>query len=129
MQSISITPRSAEPTVSMTQNAAGKVAELLEREGEEGLALIENNADTVLAPWGTSLCAIRTLTGSVSSKNPPPKAHRIKETIPSVIRNPSSRGTNRTLERQMMALPPSRSVQTPPRKPATPPTNRNRART
>ena len=39
MQSISITPRSAEPMVTMTQNAAGKVAELLEREGEEGLVL------------------------------------------------------------------------------------------
>lgn len=39
MQGISITPRNAEPAVSMTDAAAAKVFELLEREGDTSLAL------------------------------------------------------------------------------------------
>ncbi len=39
MQSLSITPRSAEPTVTMTEAAAGKVAELLAREDDQTLVL------------------------------------------------------------------------------------------
>lgn len=39
MQSISITPRSAEPTVSLTDPAVAKVTELLEREGDPSLVL------------------------------------------------------------------------------------------
>jgi iron-sulfur cluster assembly accessory protein len=39
MQSISITPRSAEPTVTLTGSAAAKVAELMAREQEQDLVL------------------------------------------------------------------------------------------
>jgi iron-sulfur cluster assembly protein/iron-sulfur cluster insertion protein len=39
MQPISITPRSAGPTVLLTDSAVGKVAELLEREGDPSLVL------------------------------------------------------------------------------------------
>jgi iron-sulfur cluster assembly protein/iron-sulfur cluster insertion protein len=39
MQSISITPRSAEPKVVLTSAAAEKVAELIAKEGDESLAL------------------------------------------------------------------------------------------
>jgi iron-sulfur cluster assembly protein/iron-sulfur cluster insertion protein len=39
MQSISISPRSAGPTVSLTDSAVGKVTELLEREGDPSLVL------------------------------------------------------------------------------------------
>ena len=39
MQPISITPRDAQPTVTLTGAAAAKVAELMSREGEEDLAL------------------------------------------------------------------------------------------
>lgn len=39
MQPISITPRSAEPRVTLTPAAAAKVAELIAREDEQGLVL------------------------------------------------------------------------------------------
>lgn len=39
MQSISITPRSAAPKVTLTSSAAAKVAELIDREGDESLVL------------------------------------------------------------------------------------------
>lgn len=39
MQSISITPRKAEPRVTLTDAAASKVAELIEREGDPSLVL------------------------------------------------------------------------------------------
>jgi iron-sulfur cluster assembly protein/iron-sulfur cluster insertion protein len=39
MQQISITPRQAEPQVTLTDNAATKVAELIEREGDTDLVL------------------------------------------------------------------------------------------
>jgi len=39
MQSISITPRGSGPTVTLTDAAAAKVAELMAREGEMGLVL------------------------------------------------------------------------------------------
>jgi iron-sulfur cluster assembly accessory protein len=39
LQSISITPRSAQPKVTLTSDAASKVAELIEKEGDENLAL------------------------------------------------------------------------------------------
>ena len=39
MQPISITPRDAQPTVTLTGAAAAKVAELMAREGEEDLVL------------------------------------------------------------------------------------------
>ncbi len=39
MQSISITPRSATPKVGLTSAAAGKVAELIAKEGDQTLAL------------------------------------------------------------------------------------------
>lgn len=39
MQSISITPRGARPTVRLTEAAATKVAELMEREDEQDLVL------------------------------------------------------------------------------------------
>jgi iron-sulfur cluster assembly accessory protein len=39
MQSISITPRSAAPKVTLTSSAAAKVAELIDREGDDSLVL------------------------------------------------------------------------------------------
>ncbi|MFQ5948904.1 MAG: HesB/IscA family protein, partial [Acidimicrobiia bacterium] len=39
MQAISITPRGAEPKVTITKAAAGKVMELLEKEGDTSLGL------------------------------------------------------------------------------------------
>lgn len=39
MQSISISPRSAQPKVTMTDAAAAKVAELIAKEGDDSLAL------------------------------------------------------------------------------------------
>ena len=39
MQTISITPRGAAPKVTLTSAAASKVAELIEREGDESLVL------------------------------------------------------------------------------------------
>ena len=39
MQAISITPRGAEPKVTLTSAAAAKVAELIEKEEDESLAL------------------------------------------------------------------------------------------
>jgi iron-sulfur cluster assembly protein/iron-sulfur cluster insertion protein len=39
MQQISITPRRAQPRVTLTDAAAGKVAELIEREGDTALVL------------------------------------------------------------------------------------------
>ena len=39
MQSISITPRKAEPRVTLTDAAAAKVAELIEKEGDPSLVL------------------------------------------------------------------------------------------
>lgn len=39
MQAISITPRAAEPVVTLTSAAAAKVGELIAKEGDESLAL------------------------------------------------------------------------------------------
>jgi iron-sulfur cluster assembly protein/iron-sulfur cluster insertion protein len=39
MQTVSITPRGAEPKVTLTASAVAKVAELMAREDDEGLAL------------------------------------------------------------------------------------------
>ena len=39
MQTISITPRSAQPKVTLTSAAAAKMAELIEREGDDSLML------------------------------------------------------------------------------------------
>ena len=39
MQTISITPRGAQPKVTLTTAAAAKVAELIAKEGDESLAL------------------------------------------------------------------------------------------